>query len=151
MKELALQLCLQMKLIHFQLCVDLIYSASLAHIWLDSLQSIHFLLCFVWLSQSKPLPNPLSWPYLLATNAFSYLLPPGMMLVPLFPLFPRKGTFCTPGSKWQRHWLLLAYVFTQSFRYRLCPSFNLNVGFRVKGFYPNPGYWFLRNLLTYKN
>ena len=40
MNEVALQLCLQMKLIHFQLHVDLTYSASL-----DSLQTIHFLLC----------------------------------------------------------------------------------------------------------
>ena len=32
MNEVALQLCLQMKLVPFQLHVDLTYSASLAHI-----------------------------------------------------------------------------------------------------------------------
>ena len=64
------------------------YSASLAHIWLDWLQTIHFLLC---LSQVNSLPNPLFWPCLLATNFLSSSLATWNDVVSTFPIIsPEK-------------------------------------------------------------
>lgn len=140
-----------MKLIHFQLWVDLIYSASLAHVWLDSLQSIHFRLCFVCFSQIKALQ--ILSPDLVLWAQISFLISCHLERYWFHSLlyFPRNGSLCTPGSKWQRGWLWHVYIFTQNFRFRLCPSFNLILGFRVKGVYENQEHWLLRNLLTYKD
>lgn len=110
-------------MIHFQPHIALIYyPTGLAGTWLDSLQSIHFLLCFVCLHVTF-----FQIPSFDHKCLFSSLVTWNHVISTLFHCHSCTGSLFIPSSKWQRDWLLIAYVFTQNFRYRWHPSFNLIV------------------------